>query len=100
MHKARLAFHGLALAGELVERHAVFLDRADHGRGLVEIAMKFGEGGFDLILGKIRHGLGFQNLAVGVLAVGRLAEAEGADILLVLAHEEVLDFCAPAEGED
>ena len=41
MHKARFALHGLALAGELVERHAVFLDRTDHGRGLVEVAMEF-----------------------------------------------------------
>ena len=41
MHEAWFAFHGLALAGELVERHAVFLDRADHGWGLVEIAMEF-----------------------------------------------------------
>ena len=62
--------------------------------------MVFGKGRIQLLAGEIRDQMGFKNLAIGVLAVGDFAEAQRADILLVLAHEEVLDFCSPADGDD
>ena len=100
MNEAWLAFNGLALTRELVEWHTIFLDGADHRRRLIKIAMVFGERRIQLIAGKIGDRPGFDDLSVGVLAVRDLTEAQRADILLVLAHEEVLDFCSSADGDD
>ena len=40
------------------------------------------------------------NLAIRILAIGGLAELHGALVLLVLGHEDILDFVAAADDDD
>ena len=53
VHKAGFALHDLTLTGEFVEGHAVFFDRADHRRSLVEVAVKFRKGSIDLLASEL-----------------------------------------------
>lgn len=100
MDEAGFALDFFALASKFVKGDAVFFDSGNHRWGLVEVAAEGGEGGFDLVVGVIGDWAFFEDGAVGVLGIGDLAEAEGADVFLVFAHEEVLDFGAAADGEE
>ena len=40
------------------------------------------------------------HFAIGILAVGHLAQPQGAYVFLVLAHQQVLDLCAPTYGDE
>ena len=53
MHKAGFALNDLALTGQFVEGHAILFDGTDHWRSLVEVAVKFREGGIDLLAGEL-----------------------------------------------
>ena len=85
------AVDGFALAGQFIEGDAVFFDGGDHRRNLVELAGELGEGGLDGGTIKGRHRFGLEDFAGGVLGVGGLTQLEGALVLLVLGHEEVLN---------
>ena len=88
-----------AFPGQFIEGNAVFFDRRDHGRNLVEFPGELGKGRFDG--GAVQGGnrLGFQDFAGGVLGVSGFAELQGALVLLVLGHEEVLDAGGLADDE-
>ena len=89
-----------ALTRELVERNSIFLDRANHRRSLVKIAPEFGERRLDLFAGKIGDRLRFRHFSVGILAVSRYPEPYRSAVFFVLAHEQILDFCSPADGDE
>ena len=36
---------------------------------------------------------------VAVLSIGRDPESHGADVLLILAHQQVLDFCSATQSQ-
>ena len=95
----RGAIDCFAFAGQLVERDAVFLDGRDHRRDLIELPGEFLESGLNLSLVQSGHGFGFENFARGVLGVGGLTKFEGALILLVLSHQQVLNAGGPTNHQ-
>ena len=100
MDEPRFALDHFSLAGQLVERDAVLLDRAHHRRHLVKIAVELRERGVDLFAGQLRDRPGFGHHAVGILAAGGFPELEGSRVFLVLAHQQVLDLGAPADRDE
>ena len=94
-----LAHDFFSLAGQLVERNAVFLDRAHHRRHLVEIAVKLRERGIDLFAGQLRNRPGLGHGTIGILAVRDFSEFERPHVFLVLAHQLVLDLGAAADRD-
>jgi hypothetical protein len=57
---------------------------------LVEFSGEFGESGLNGRPIQGREGLHFENFAGGVLGVGGFAEFQGALVLLIFSHEQVL----------
>jgi len=98
-HLAGGAFNGFSFPGQLVKRNAVLLDGRDHGRNLVEFPGEFGKGGFDGTAFQGRDGPGFEDFSGGVLGIGGFPELEGALVLLVLGHEQILDAGGLADHE-
>ena len=88
-----------AFPGQFIEGNAVFFDRRDHGRNLVEFPGELGKGRFDGGAIQRRNGFGLEDLAGGVLSVGGFTQLQGALVLLVLGHEEVLDAGGLADDE-
>ena len=82
---------GFALAGQFIEGNPVLFDGGNHRRDLVEFPREFGEGGINGRSIQGGDGLRFENFAGGVLGVGGFAKLQGALVLLVFRHEEVLD---------
>ena len=89
---AGFAFDDLAFAGEFVERHAVLLDGGNHRRHLSEFAGEGIESLVDFRQGKRGHGFAFEHFALPVLGAGGRPERDGADVFLVLAHQQILDL--------
>src|ERR1700722_10531102 len=97
--KTRFAIDHFALASEFVKRHAISLNGGDHRRHLIEIAMKLFEGQLYLCGIDLFYRTGLDHVAITILRVGSYAEEQGPDILLVLAHQEILDFGPPADHD-
>ena len=100
VHEARLALDHLALARQLVERHAALFDRRNHRRHLVEIAAEFFKGRPHLFLGQLRHRSFFEHLPARSWVSVVAPSDKRADVFLVLAHEQILDLRPAAEGEN
>jgi len=98
-HLAGGTFNGFSFPGQLVERNTVLLDGRDHGRNLVEFPGEFGKGGFDGAAFEGGDGPGLKDFAGGVLGIGGFAELEGALVLLVLGHEQILNAGGLADHE-
>ena len=96
----KLARQGKTVEREFVERHAALLDRGNHRRHLVKIAVVFSERGVDLIAGKVGDFAGFGDLPIGILAVRHHTEPHRADVFLVLAHQQILNLRAAPEHDD
>ena len=90
-HFAGRAVDDFALPRQFIEGNPVFLDGGDHGRDLVEFAGKFSESRLDGGAVEGRNGLGFENLAGGVLGIGGFAKLEGPLVLFVLGHKQILN---------
>ena len=100
MNETWIALDGLALTGQLVERHAILFDGADHRWHLVEIARHGIECSADLFFRQRWHFARFQNLALLILSAGGGAQMRGAEIFLVLAHEQILNARGIADDEN
>ncbi len=87
-------------AGGFIEALAVDLDGADHGGDLLGGAGEGGDLGLDVGGGDVLPGSLGEDVAVEVLGVGCDAEAEGAEVGFVAAHDGVGEFGAAAEEDD
>ena len=99
-HWSGFAFHLLTLAGEFVERHAIHFDGRNHRWNLFEIAKVAIENCADLFLAQIADRLFIDHLPFPVLRAGGLAKCQRALILLVLAHQQILDFGGATHHQD
>ena len=99
--EARLALDLLALAGHLVERDAVDLDRGDHRRNLEDVAGEVGRDERFEPLARDAGGVAAgDDLASDVLRVRGCAEAERALVGLVARHGGGGELRAAADEED
>ena len=99
VHQARIALDYFSLASELVERHATVLFRRDHWRQLIKIAPELFKCCANLILIQRGDWPLLNHFALSILRVGRHAEHKRTGVLLVFAHQQILDVCATPNRE-
>ena len=97
--QAWLALDHFSLARELVQRHAAMLFCGNHWRHLIEIAPELFKCGANAIFIDLRDRSLLNHLSLTILCVGRDAEHEFSDVLLIFAHEQILDLCAASHGD-
>src|SRR5665213_3090809 len=98
--QARLALHLDAFAREFVKRHAVHFDGRNHWRHLHLVADELGGFFIQHFERHRRNSFCFENFAVRVIAVRRLAEFYRAFINLVIAHQFFRELRAATEDDD
>src|SRR5690349_7821542 len=99
VNESWFAFNNLTCPSQFIERNSIFLDGRHHWRHLVEVTVKFVEGGFNSCLIDFAVVPGLDNITIPILAVGDLAEPHAPDIFLVLSHQKILDLCAASEND-
>ena len=97
--QTRLAFDGFSLAREFVEGNTPLLDGRDHWRHLIKITGVFFKRGADRGIIQWRHWTLFQRHTGAVLGISRYSQQHRAGVILVFAHEEILNFGSAPEGE-
>src|SRR6516165_6314739 len=99
VNESRFAFNNLTCASQFIERNSIFLDGRHHGRHLVEVTVKFVEGGFNSCRVDFAVVPRLDNIAIPILTVCDLAELDAPNIFLVLRHQKVLDLCTASEND-
>ena len=93
------AVDGFALPSQFVEGNPVLFDGGNHRRNLVEFTGEFREGSVDRRAIQRGDRSAFEDFSGGILGIGGFAEFQGALVLLVFRHEEVLDPGGFADDE-
>src|SRR5207247_10565020 len=88
-----------SLKDKFVKSNAGVFDRGNHPRGLIKIAAEFFKRGANGFFVEPRHFALLDHLAFFVLRAACHCEHHRSGIFLILRHEEILNFCTAAEGE-
>src|SRR6516225_9641908 len=99
VNESWFAFNNLTCSSQFIERNSIFLNGRHHWRHLVEVTMKFVEGGFNSCRIDFAVVPGLDNITIPILAVCDLAELDAPNIFLVLTHQMILDLCTASEND-
>src|SRR6516165_11931524 len=90
--KPRLPFDHFSFPGQLIERNSVLLNSRYHRRSLIKISMILRKGCLYLRMGKGDDRAGCKNCSLPILRICHLAKFDCSHILLIFAHQEILDL--------
>src|SRR5437762_13119478 len=94
MHQARLAFDHFSLTRQFVQLDSTMFFGRNHRWYLVEIAPELFKCGANLVFVQGRHGSLLDYLSLSILRIGCYPKHKCSGVLLVFAHEQILNLCA------
>src|ERR1700751_5965172 len=97
--KPRLSFDDLSFPGQLIEGNALLLNSRHHWRSLIKISTILCESGLNLRTTKGGNWTGCKDYSLPILRICHLAKFDCSHVLLIFAHQEILDLC-PATNYD
>src|SRR5436309_1130823 len=74
--------------------------RRDHWGHLIKIAPKFFERCADFGLVQLRHRFCLDDFTFSILRARSRAKRKGANIFLIFAHQQILNFCSASDREE